>query len=63
MKILSFTFLIVLTMIWPAWSQGTKPKTLDELVIIHGSRSSEDNYRGRQSGRKSGLVYLIVGEL
>ena len=28
MKILSLTFLIVLTTGWPAWSQGTKPKTL-----------------------------------
>ena len=36
MKILSFTFLIVLTMAWPAWSQGTKPKTLDELTSYTG---------------------------
>ncbi len=36
MKILSLTLLIVLTTGWPAWSQGTKPKTLDELVAYTG---------------------------
>ena len=36
MQILSLTFLIVLIMGWPAWSQGTKPKTLDELVAYTG---------------------------
>jgi len=37
MKILSLTLLIVLTTGWPAWSQGTKPKTLDELVAYSGA--------------------------
>jgi iron(III) transport system substrate-binding protein len=36
MKILSLTVLVILTMWWPAWSQGTKPKTLDELVAYTG---------------------------
>ena len=36
MKILSLTFLAILTMSWPAWSQGSKPKTLDELVAYNG---------------------------
>src|SRR4029434_6843114 len=36
MQILSLTFLIVLTMGWPAWSQGTTPQTLDELVAYTG---------------------------
>ncbi len=37
MKILSLTILVILTMSWPAWSQGTKPKTLDELVAYSGA--------------------------
>ena len=37
MKILSLTLLIVLTTGWPAWSHGTKPKTLDELVAYSGA--------------------------
>ncbi|HEX4987268.1 MAG TPA: extracellular solute-binding protein [Candidatus Binatia bacterium] len=36
MRILCLTFLVVLTMAWPAWAQGTKPKTLDELVSYTG---------------------------
>ena len=36
MKILSLMVLVILTMWWPAWSQGTKPKTLDELVAYTG---------------------------
>ena len=36
MKTLSLTVLIILMMSWPAWSQGTKPKTLDELVSYTG---------------------------
>jgi iron(III) transport system substrate-binding protein len=36
MKILSLTVLAILTMSWPAWSQGTKPRTLDELVAYTG---------------------------
>src|SRR4030095_4548631 len=37
MKILSLTILVILTMSWPAWSQGAKPKTLDELVAYSGA--------------------------
>ena len=36
MKIFVLTFLIVLTTGWPAWSQGTKPRTLDELASYTG---------------------------
>jgi iron(III) transport system substrate-binding protein len=36
MKILSLTVLILLTTCWPAWSQGSKPRTLDELVAYTG---------------------------
>ena len=32
MKILSLTVLAILMMSWPAWGQGSKPRTLDELV-------------------------------
>jgi iron(III) transport system substrate-binding protein len=36
MKIFSLTLLTVLTTVGPAWSQGSKPKTLDELVSYTG---------------------------
>ena len=36
MKILSLTVLILLTTWWPAWSQGPKPRILDELVAYTG---------------------------
>jgi len=37
MKISSLTVLAILTMSWPAWSQGSKPKTLDELAVYSGA--------------------------
>jgi iron(III) transport system substrate-binding protein len=37
MKTLTLTVLAILTVSWPAWSQGSKPKTLDELVTYTGS--------------------------
>src|SRR5262245_13436271 len=37
MKISSLTVLAILTMPWPAWSQGSKPKTLDELAVYSGA--------------------------
>jgi iron(III) transport system substrate-binding protein len=37
MKTLTLTVLAILTVSWPAWSQGNKPRTLDELVSYTGS--------------------------
>ncbi len=37
MKILSLTAFIILTMLSPAWGQGGKPKTLDELASYTGA--------------------------
>jgi iron(III) transport system substrate-binding protein len=37
MKTLTLAVLAILTVSWPAWSQGNKPRTLDELVSYTGS--------------------------
>jgi hypothetical protein len=61
MNILTITVLVILTMWRSAWGQGTKPKTLDELVAYSGVDRQKIILEGAKAEGKSRLVYLVVG--